>query len=379
MSVSFLATVSLVACHGGPAEHFAVYAEELTKRGYEVQIHAGEEAIKKFQDRGIKTSSSFSLAQLTVEEQDRLAQTIAKACSTASVVITDVGNIFNVKIHKALDLQATQIPHLAYYDNPEPFVPGGYSATAAEVMNVAEGVIFANAALSNAKIYSAIGTEVDLAGKKRFGIGYYPVNPAVRIRERRLTDQTEVRSTFLAENGIEDHGQKLLIYFGGNNEEYFTKAFPAFLSFVEESSQAGLLQNVILVIKQHPAAKEKNRDGQQIDVLLKELNTSVNLPKIFIANLESDRAMVLADMALYYQTSMGPQFVLAGIPTVQIGHATYEDILVRNGLAPTVTDVTAFAHELENLGKTRNLSEDALMRDLGINPNWLDQLEHSLR
>ncbi len=57
----------------------------------------------------------------------------------------------------------------------------------------------------------------------------------------------------------------------------------------------------------------------------------------------------MADAAFYYQTSMGPQFVLAGIPTVQIAHETYQDILVKNKLSPSVTDVEQFLDVLDEI------------------------------
>jgi hypothetical protein len=64
-------------------------------------------------------------------------------------------------------MHATKIPRLAYYDNPEPFVPGGYSHTAAEVMREAQGILFANETLAKATIYSEIGKEVDFGSRKR--------------------------------------------------------------------------------------------------------------------------------------------------------------------------------------------------------------------
>jgi hypothetical protein len=136
MSISTsTAAICLIACHGGPADHFATYAEVLIKEGYDVQIHATGPALKKFQERGIEVKSSFSLDNLTPDEEDHLAQAIAKTCSTASMVLTDVGHAFDIKIQKALSNHATKIPHLAYYDNPEPFVPGGYSSTAAAALS----------------------------------------------------------------------------------------------------------------------------------------------------------------------------------------------------------------------------------------------------
>jgi hypothetical protein len=377
MSVSMSAAVCLIACHSGPADHFATYAEVLIKQGYDVQIHATGPALKKFQERGVEVKSAFSLDNLSSEEEYSLAQTIAKTCSTASIIITDVGHIFDVKIQKELDVHVHAIPRLAYYDNPEPFVPGGYSSTAAEVMEIAEGILFANEALAKAKIYSAMGK--DFINKKKFGIGYYPVNQAEKIAEKRKFDHDSARSIFLMKNGIEDKGQKVLVYFGGNNEEYFSKAFPAFLSLIAETSELTDLKNTVIVIQQHPGAKIKNQDGQQIEIWLKKFGEQVSVPKVILSDFSSGNAQILADAAFYYQTSMGPQFVLEGIPTVQIGHETYEDILVKNHLAPTVTNAEGFAQVIGNLEKIGKMPQKDLLSSLGIKEDWPTTLENAIK
>lgn len=375
------AKVCLIACHGGPADHFATYAEVLVKQGHSVQIYASGPALKKFQERGIEVISPFSFENLRPEEEDNLADQIAKTCSTASLVLTDVGHVFDIKIQKALTIHATKIPRLAYYDNPEPFVPGGYSYTAAEVMLEAEGILFANETLAKAAIYSETGKEVDLGSRKRIGIGYYPVSQARKIAERREIEHDSMRSIFLTKNEREDKGQKVLVYFGGNNEEYFSKAFPAFLSFLAQAAEQVDLRNVVIVIQQHPGAKLKNRDGEQVAKWLKEFGEKAEMPRIILSDFSSDDAQVIADAALYYQTSMVHQFVLEGIPTVQIGHETYEDILVRNHLAPAVTNAIQFAHVVENLetGIKEKPQKDFILSRLGIREDWSKVLVQEIK
>lgn len=284
-----------------------------------------------------------------------------------------------MKIQKALSIQAIKVPRLAYYDNPEPFVPGGYSSTAAEVMNVAEGVLFANETLAKTKIFSSVGQEIDFSDKKRFGIGYYPVSQAEKIAEKRKSDHETVRSEFLMKNGIQDNGQKVLVYFGGNNEEYFSKAFPAFLSFVAQSSKEINLKNIVIVIQQHPGAKVKNQDGRQVESWLKEFGEQSSTPKVILSDISSDNAQVLADAALYYQTSMGPQFVLEGIPTIQIGHETYEDILVRNRLTSTVTNAIEFVQVIKKLEEMGTMPQEDLLNSLGIKQDWPDRFEDIIK
>ena len=42
MSISSLIfSICFVVCHGGAADHFATFAEDLLKKGYEVDIYAG--------------------------------------------------------------------------------------------------------------------------------------------------------------------------------------------------------------------------------------------------------------------------------------------------------------------------------------------------
>lgn len=376
MSSISSAVVCLIACHGGPADHFATYAEILSKNGYEVQIYATGDALKKFKARGINVKNTFSLENLAPKEEDLLAQEIAKTCSKASVILTDIGHRFDIKIQKALSVHATKVPRFAYYDNPEPFVPGGYSSIAAQVISAAESVLFANANLAHDKIFDGEKKDINFEGKKRFGIGYYPVEQAKMIAEKRKTNHATTRAAFFMDNGIAENGQKLLVYFGGNNDEYFDSAFPKFLSFIAEASQKTDLSNLVVLIHQHPGAKEKNRDGEKLAKHLEEFKDQTGMPQLILSNFpSSDDPQVLADAALYYQTSMGPQFVLGGIPSIQIGHETYADILVRNNFAPTVTTTEGFIQAIEQLEEMDKHPENAVLKGLGTEENWPERLK----
>lgn len=358
----------MIACHGGPSDHFATYAEALDKQGYDVQIYATGPALKKFQERGVKVNNPFSLENLQTGAEDDLANLIAKSCSQASLVITDVGHPFTIKIQKALAIQAAPVPRLAYYDNPEPFVPGGYSLVAAEVMHEAEGILFANENLAKETIYSKPGKAVDFGDRRRIGIGYYPITQAEKICKRRELEHDKLRSEIFIKNGIEDTGQRVFVYFGGNNEEYYSKAFPAFLSFLQQAAETIDLSHVLFVIQQHPGAKVKE-------------HWENNRLRIILSNFSSDDAQVIADVAFYYQTSMGPQFILAGIPTVQIGHETYADILVKNRLVPTVTTPTQLINVMTNLEKEINEppKKEAILKELGFRKDWLNLLERTIK
>jgi hypothetical protein len=373
------AAICLIACHGGPADHFATFAENLSKNAV-IKIYASGPALKKFQERGIAVKVPFIIDQISAEEEDALAEQIAKACSTASVVITDVGHLFDIKIQKAIARQAVHVSRLAYYDNPEPYVPGGYSAVAAEVMQVAQGILFANSNLAQAPVFQAPGKEIDFGNRKRVGIGYYPVNQAEKIAKRRTEEQSSMRQTFFQKNEWVDQDQKVLVYFGGNNEEYFLKALPAFLSLLEQGMVRADFTHLVIVLQQHPGAKAKNIDRDIVERWIIAHEEMPQTPKIVVSDFNSDDAQTLADGALYYQTSMGPQFVLAGIPTIQIGHETYEDILVKNRLCPSVTRADQWIDVIDSLGHRREgIPQQIILRGLGIKQNWLHTLEAVLK
>ncbi len=367
--------VCFIACHGGPADHFSTFSEDLVKKGYTVQIYATGPALKKFQDRHIEIVTPFSLENISEEEA---AAELAKKCSGAAVIITDVGHAFDVPLQEALQSQASKSLRFAYYDNPETYVPGGYSAVAAKVMRAAQGVLFANANLVKTPLYETPSQEVRLPLEKRRGLGYYPIHQAERIAQRRLSDKKQIRTQFFSQHALKDEGQKVLVYAGGNNEEYFSKAFPAFLAFLSEAPRQGDLSHFVILLQQHPGAKEKNLDGEQVRQWLEKQGKEA--PRFFTSTFNSDDAQVLADGMVYYQTSMGPQFVLAGIPTIQAGHNTYEDILVKNGLCSTVTDADSLMRALARLQEDSGVESghEAIMQGLGIHPDWASRLEDAI-
>jgi hypothetical protein len=269
----FLASIIyFIACHGGPADHFATFAEELCQRGHTVQIYATGPALKKCQERNKDLTIPFSLEDASEEE------------------IAD-----------------------------------------------------------------------------RIALGYYPTAQAEKIGARRKHEHNALRAHLFAKYSLIDRGQKILVYAGGNNEEYFTKAFPAFLELL---GQIDLSQTIVL-LQQHPGAKEKNRDGKLVHAW------NGKTAPFLISELTTDDAQVVADVMLYYQTSMGPQFVLAGIPTIQVGHEVYEDILVRNGLCHTATTADALTYALSHLNV--DIDETQILDRLGISPDWASHLEAVLK
>ena len=158
--------IFFVCCHSGPADHFATFAEELQKDGYEVQICAAGPALKKFQDRNIEVHKFFSPDNLSKKEELLLASEIAKTCSEASTVFSDVGHKFNIILQKTLAEKNPQTLRIAYYDNPEspdPYLPKDYSSVAKKVMTASQKVLFANATLEK-------DSTIHLPTQKRIGL-----------------------------------------------------------------------------------------------------------------------------------------------------------------------------------------------------------------
>lgn len=371
--------VCLIACHGGSADHFTVFAENFIREGYEVQVYASDLVVKKFQDRNIR-AIPFTLEGLSSVEETDLADQIAKSCRQSSVVLTDVGHPFDEKLQKALKDSAPQVLRLSYYDNPEPEVPGGYSAVAAKVMKASQGVLFANANLEKIPLYQGNGKKINIPVSKRSGIGYYPIAQAEKISNRREEDRPFLRTQFLESQGLSENGQKILVYFGGNNEEYFTKAFPAFLSFLSETVEKEDLSNQVIILQQHPGAKISGRDQKLLEAWMETQKGNAKSPLIVLSQKSTEDMQVLADAALYYQTSMGPIFALSGVPVIQVAHKTYPDVLVRGKLCPSVTNACDFAKAIRSL-QSQELSEEMrskIFQSLGLHKNWFSILKKVL-
>lgn len=371
--------ICLIACHGGPADHFAVFAENLVQEGYEVQVYASDLVVKKFQDRNIR-AISFSLDGLSREEESALASQITKSCSQASVVLTDVGHPFDEKLQQMFKEKAPEVLRLSYYDNPEPEVLGGYSQVAAKVMKASQGVLFANANLEKTPLYQGTGKAINIPKNKKIGIGYYPLAQAEKIANLRKEQRDLLRENFFKKQELSETGQKALVYFGGNNEEYFTKAFPAFLEFLSQTIQKEDLSNQLIILQQHPGAKIAGRDQKLLESWLKEHEGDMNSPQVIISQESTEDMQVLADAALYYQTSMGPIFALAGIPTIQVAHKTYPDVLVRGKLCPSVTNASDFAKAICHL-QPQEISEEmrrSIFQSLGLQKDWFSSLKKAL-
>ncbi len=368
----FQSIICLIACHGGAANHFAVFAKALEEQGHTVEIYATGPAIKKFQQHHITNIHMFSLEEGDTNEE--VAARIAAKCAKAAIVITDVGHAFAICLQDALLKNAPKSLKIAYYDNPESYVPGGYSAIASKVMQKAQKSLFANANLAKLPIYETPSKQVPLQDADKIGLGYYPASQGEKIAEKRDTTYSAMRRRFFMDTKLQDTGQKILVYTGGNNTEYFEKAFPAFLQYIADLPNKQDMKNILIVLQQHPGAKAKNIDRKLLEDWMQQ---NGSIPQFCISSMSTDDALVIADAALYYQTSMAPQFVIAGIPTVQVGHEIYQDVLVKNQLCVCVNSGKDFAGALESLQKKPVAgSLFAVKQGLGMRDDWAEVLKN---
>lgn len=361
--------ISFVDCHIGAAEHFEQLAKALEEKGHRVQIIALGPAVDKL--KHLKNFSSYDLKDAASLEA------VALKCKNSSFVITDVGDSFCRDLHSKLQTVAPRAFRLAYYDNPETFVPGGYSKTAASVMQVAHGVLFANASLANQTLFEEKDLPIDLSCQKKIGIGYYTLAQIERVKVKRVFEKQEYRQRLFVKWDLAEKNQKIFTYFGGNNTVYFENAFPAFLKILGETISQKDLSNIVLILQQHPAAKKgSNQDGKQMNAFMQEYCSHKNAPQIIISDESTEDMLTLADAAFYYQTSMGPLFSLCGILPIQIGHETYEDVLVRNKLCQSITNKEQFLKVLDSdlQGALTSEKEREIKESLGIRENWKDYL-----
>jgi len=251
-----------------------------------------------------------------------------------------------------------------YYDNPERFFAGGYSASIEKMVPLVDCVFFANKSLIKKGIANE-GGGIDLSEKEVMGIGHYPTGEAEQISRLRKDGAriAHIRATFFKRHGILDKGQRILLYLGGANEIYYEKAFPHFVQMVTPL----LDETTLLVLQQHPRAKrDGNKDLQYMQETLKQHAASKTL-KFIALDISTAEGVALSERVLYYQTSMGAQFAFAGIPAIQVGDERYEDLLVRGG-SLAVTKKEELAQVL--LEKAVSVDPFLVRQELGIDPHW---------
>ncbi len=379
--------VCFVCCHPAPAAHFADFSQALAQSGIICDFTAAETAYSTLKGRAVPVEDFYppalvgmlpSLSLLPDEDAERLAESVAASCSAARAVITDVGSSFAARVQRKLAERHPEVLRIAYYDNPESYVPGGYSETAAKVMAQAQVVLFANANLAKSPIYSQPGIPLDLAGMRCVGLGNSSLPQEVaKLKEARSSEKESgaQRAEFLRKHGIEDRGQKIAFYMGGANEVYFNHALPHFLDILPLKRETDPLAQTTIFIQQHPrAVTEGNKDGKLIETWKAKLGAAA--PEVVLSKVKFDEAVLVADAAMYYQTTANVKCFLGGINTFQVdydtqkaGHVPFDDVLIRNGFCAKAVTQDEFLKALEQ--KPAPIDEERVYTELlGINREW---------
>jgi len=349
-------SICFVVCNFGPAAHFSEFIPALTSEGREVKVFASERVYEKMADCG------FDVERFSETESE--AERVATLTSMAQVIITDLGKTFSTTLHRKLQsLCADDTKRIAYWDNPESFVPGGYSEESAQTIALANYVVTATH-LSSPPCF-AKDTPIDLSEKEVSSLGYFPIEQGERIAKQRATDHATKREEFLTSKGLSLSTQ-LCVLIGGNNTDYFDLAIPALRDQLLTLKMAGIdLNQWVFLIQQHPAARAEGSDIQQLTELA---------PHIIISDMLTDDALVIADCLLYRQTSMAPQFVAAGIPTIQFGPSPYQDLLAINHLCLTANTPEQLQAALK--GESRLTVDRATLQEtFGFDSEWRERLK----
>lgn len=377
-----LPLICFVVCDNGPAAHFAAFVKSLAINDrFCIDIYANDVVLAKFKDLQRSDRINlfhFILDGLNDDGEQGLATDIINNCIIrgAKTIIMDIANKFNTKLQIAfnsIDLALYNIRLWSYYDNPENYVPGGYSIRCRETIKLSQNILFANTNLiqNQSKIFSLPNVPIDLNDKTVQTIGYYPIETAENLYQRRQIERKILREKYDWNNV-----KYLFVYFGGNNQVYFEQAFPALLSLLS-SIDKEYCEDTLFLLHQHPAAKLDNRDGLLLQKWLLK-NSSI---QITLSPLTTDEAQIVADGVLYYQTSMAAQFALMGLPIMQVGHKIYDDILVKHDICQVATNSSDFLKGLKILKEKSQLinsieQKQMIYDAIGYTYDWIQNLEN---
>lgn len=331
-----LSSILFVCHHTGPAKHIIEYSQVLKKSGIHCEIRA--------KDAAIDALSNAKIAYQTYQKPEE----IAKIAHQFSHIITDISPS---SIPLLQTLKEKEIVAQAYCDNPEKFVEGGYSEQLEKIQTLAARMIYANPTL--------------VTRNNDLGIGYSPAPAqAEKIRQIRASSS---RTAFFEKHNLKDTGQQIVVFMGGANEYYYSKAFPHFISLLQNNDFSK--NNVLFVLQQHPnAPKDGNPDWKKCQE---------SFPKMILSQMKSDEILSIADTVLYNQTSMSPVFGLSGIPSYRVGLKNTDrsnDVLTRLG----ATLITTPEELSQIFAAYLPLEKESIYQEIGYTSNWRNNLQKVL-
>lgn len=364
--------ICFIASHTGPAQHFYRFAQEIAA-DRKVEIHAigaASDALRPLNSARVKhlkdSAHSFEAG----------LEALVQKCKEASMIIIDIGSEESLVIVKRLRLEFPGKNIVVYYDNPENYVPN-YSELAVEIMQLGSSVWTANASYESDPLFTEGELEIALPSFPPTGIGYYDKAKVEELKARRA-DSADERAKFFQAHDLEDRGQRIVTFFGGNNSRYFDHSLLKMLSLLEKAIAVTDLSDTILVLQQHPVARrEEKKDAPIMQKWYEQNAVNRHCPQVVVSKIpSSDVAQVVSDGALYDQTSMSIQFAWIGMRVAQVGECD-EDILYRKKIAPHLENAEVMGKWLTFLGKAsaEAAEEDGSFEDaIGYKLDWADRL-----
>ncbi len=320
----FAREVALVALHPAPAEHFLAYAKVLRENGHSVRFFAGEEAWKKIDGAG-ELCGNFD-------------QLIPCQLSPDCLIILDIHlpALYEEKVRK--------FKRLLYYDNFEPYVPGGYSELLAlRLQTQFDGLLFASRKLAHEPIYGAPGKEI-AKDIPCYGIGFYP-----GVEEIAPASQKK---------------KGLLLYLGAANPLFFDKGLPFFIDLLLRKPHGG---EWTLLYQPHPRAAYYNSPDLHMLEAAREALKKRSI-ELVISTGTPDEAMAEAMAVFYFQTSMIPRALLRDLALYQVAEEANEDFAIRSGFASWIDSSDSLQAAIEK--KCERVDRAAVMSAIGYDAAW---------
>ena len=340
-----LLMILFLSHHLNVASHFNQYAKVLQKHEIPYKVITDTSVSEQY-ETDLKDVIYIDIETFDLNE-------LKESINDNDTIISGSNSPYWKDLYQLLSIEKPYIKKYVYYDNPERFVPGGYSEKAEEIFSFCEGIIFSNTNHVISGVENKNGKLISNDAHLKYGTGYYPLHIANLIKDKRTSNHTD---------------KKILVYTGGANNQYYFEAFPHFLSLLENCKSN--LENFTIILQQHPRSiKEGNIDGKLLSIF-KRNNPNID---IRISNTTTIDTLSIADAVLYHQTSMAPQFIFADIEKVgQIGLHKYVDTLVETG-TPSITSTEELLLFLRS-DQDNSAIKKSLNRKLGISSNYESHL-----
>lgn len=272
---------------------------------------------------------------------------------------------------------------VVYYDNYEPYVAGGYSARAQEMIDLGDHLLLAHGSLRG--LQNDQEQPIKEPSHKTH-LGYFPTHFAQQLQSARqlLAEKKQVQDQRARLFGEAAFDAQVIVLLGGANSAYFEE-FEYFIKTLEalatqESLQASskatsAAPKRLIVLQSHPRAAERGNDDQiALEVLEERAGKSLARCGIHLYHGPSHSTMKVLEVAsrvLYHQTTLAPQVAMAGIPIARFGRDPKGDTMTK-ALYPQIESASKLSHYLD--GKLCGGHLKKLEQDVGMDSRWQEHL-----